>query len=315
MNAKSSRNVVPGCFHVPVAHKRKKTIGFAKTAEYQSGWISRDQLRRTGLTDTSIHRLSACGVIERIQPSVYRIAGGAETWLGRQHQGILWGGPEAISSHRSSAKLLGLEIVFDGVEITIPRRTRRPDPEIIVHYEKVCPEDVTEVHGLPCMKPARMLLTMGSVAKPAVVERVMAEALRKRMVTIVELADFLSKEGKRGVRGAGILRALLVERAGEALESELERRLWKIIKSSGLPLPQCQVAIGPYRVDFYYPDHRLIVEADSIAHHTSGPDFRRERERQNDLMNWKYGIRRFTWTDVTQRPQYVIDTIRKALSN
>lgn len=219
----------------------------------------------------------------------------------------------AVCSQRSAAKLLGLEIVFDGVEITIPHNTRRPAPGVIVHYAKVCPEDVMMVHGLPCMKPARMLLTIGSVVKPHVVERLMDEALRRGLVTLEELRDVLRRLSGRGVRGVKVFRLLLEERGGAILDSELERVLWKVIKSSDLPLPQKQVWIGSYRVDFLYPAEKLIIEADSIAHHTDGPDFRKDRERQNELINRGFRVLRFTWDDVKNRPDYVIETIRKAL--
>lgn len=165
------------------------------------------------------------------------------------------------------------------------------------------------------MRPARMFLTIGAVMKEAAVVRMLDEGLRDERVTIPELEDVIRREARRGVRGAALVRRLVAERGGEIPDSELEKVLWKVIKGSGLPLPERQVWITPnFRVDLAYPSAKLFIEGDSLALHTLPSDFQRDRERQNLLVNEGWRVLRFTWYDVTKRPQYVIETIRKALS-
>jgi very-short-patch-repair endonuclease len=66
------------------------------------------------------------------------------------------------------------------------------------------------------------------------------------------------------------------------------------------------------RVDFVYPDARLIVEVDGRRFH--GPEtFESDRRRDNaaQLVGWR--VLRFTWRMVTEQPEYVVSSIRRAL--
>ncbi|MEX1093012.1 MAG: DUF559 domain-containing protein [Acidimicrobiia bacterium] len=102
-------------------------------------------------------------------------------------------------------------------------------------------------------------------------------------------------------------------------ESTLETRLHNLISAAGLPLPTTQYR-PPWlkstngRVDIAYVDERLIVEGDSLRWHGTPETFQADRHRDNlaQLAGWR--ILRFTWEDITRRPSYVVDSIRRALS-
>ena len=67
------------------------------------------------------------------------------------------------------------------------------------------------------------------------------------------------------------------------------------------------VAVG----DGAFPAHGLAIEVDGMAHHVDVDRFRRDRSRQNALVGLGWTVLRFTWADLTQRPDYVIAMIER----
>ena len=62
-----------------------------------------------------------------------------------------------------------------------------------------------------------------------------------------------------------------------------------------------------------FPELRIAIEVDGWAHHSDVDRFRHDRQRQNTLVALGWTVLRFTWTDLTDRPAYVIATIRTLL--
>jgi very-short-patch-repair endonuclease len=62
-------------------------------------------------------------------------------------------------------------------------------------------------------------------------------------------------------------------------DSELEQLFLPIARAAGLPEPLTQARVNGYRVDFYWPDLKLVVEADSRRFHRTPAQQRRDTER------------------------------------
>ena len=58
-------------------------------------------------------------------------------------------------------------------------------------------------------------------------------------------------------------------------------------------------------MDFAYPQRRLAVELDGFESHGQRDAFDRDRARQNQLVLLGWTVLRFTWADVTERPETV----------
>jgi very-short-patch-repair endonuclease len=99
-----------------------------------------------------------------------------------------------------------------------------------------------------------------------------------------------------------------------ATESELETRFLQIVRRARLPAPQRQVQVGRRRLDFAWPSWRLAVELDGMAHHTGRLARQRDNTRQNELVLLQWTVLRFTWADVTQRPQQVVADLVRVLA-
>jgi very-short-patch-repair endonuclease len=65
------------------------------------------------------------------------------------------------------------------------------------------------------------------------------------------------------------------------------------------------------RVDFGFPQHRLVVEIDGYAYHHDRHRFQRDRQRQNDLAALGWVVLRFTWFDLHERPGELVARIRR----
>jgi hypothetical protein len=61
-------------------------------------------------------------------------------------------------------------------------------------------------------------------------------------------------------------------------------------------------------------DHRLAIELDGFAFHSSPSSFRRDLRRSNRLMADGWTVRRFSWDDVVGDPQGFIDTVLELLA-
>ena len=78
-------------------------------------------------------------------------------------------------------------------------------------------------------------------------------------------------------------------------------------------MPQRQERVGPFRVDFIYPEKCLVVEVDGREAHSSKADFESDRRRKNEIVLAGYRPMRFTWDAITKRADEVARQLRGAL--
>jgi very-short-patch-repair endonuclease len=129
----------------------------------------------------------------------------------------------------------------------------------------------------------------------------------------------LAKSGGRGRKGSALLRALLEERSdGRARShSRLEIKLDGILRHSAVPRYFRQFEVmtrsgTPADIDFAWPEAKLAVEVDGYRWHSGRQQWQNDMQRQNALAEIGWLVLRFSWYDVTNRPDYVIRTIMEA---
>jgi len=71
---------------------------------------------------------------------------------------------------------------------------------------------------------------------------------------------------------------------------------------------------GRYRLDLAFVRERIAVEVDGWAWHSDVERFRADRRRQNALVLAGWTVLRFTWDDLTNRPEQVVAQIQAALA-
>ena len=93
-------------------------------------------------------------------------------------------------------------------------------------------------------------------------------------------------DAKRGHRGVRTLREIL---DGPHTRSHAERTFYKLLHQARLPLPDTNVRVNGHLVDFYWPEHGLVVETDGWASH--GRRSQWERDHDRDLDHFAAGVR------------------------
>lgn len=93
----------------------------------------------------------------------------------------------------------------------------------------------------------------------------------------------------------------------------METRIRLALIDGGLPAPEVQFPLGPYRLDMAYPAAMLAVEYDG-EHHRTPEQARYDLERQAfvDARGWT--IVRPPGFEVLGRPDAVADRVRHALA-
>lgn len=235
---------------------------------------------------------------------------------------VLAAGQGAAVSHRSAARLW--EVLEDEtVEITVPRNRCPELDAVVVHRSR----DLAEHHisrwkGFPVTKPARTIVDLGAVLKPAEVEDALDRSLTRRLITIAAVERALTELSRQGRHGTGVVGRLLNERAlgKEAADGQLEPRMARLLRRAGLPSAIFQHPIhtpdGRFlaRVDFAYPELLLAIEVDGWATHGSPHAMRKDFVRQNGLIPYGWRVLRFTWLQVVQQPDCVTAVIGRTLA-
>ena len=94
--------------------------------------------------------------------------------------------------------------------------------------------------------------------------------------------------------------------------SEAERRLLELIRAARLPLPRTNARVGPYEVDFLWPDASLVVEVDGFAFHSTRAAFERDRRRDAELHRAGLHVLRVTWRQIEDEPEALVASVAVA---
>jgi very-short-patch-repair endonuclease len=211
--------------------------------------------------------------------------------------------PGQVASGRSAATLHGLPVfrlpdrpqVTARQEQTLGRRTRTH-----VYSAELTVLDITDWYGMDVTTPGRTLIDLGRHDRRDAIMAADA-ALRERLVTREDINDALaSAVGWPYSRRAAAVLALADPRA----ESPLESLVRLALHDDGFPPPEPQYAIGPYRVDFYWPQHGMVLEADGRVKYdpsSQGSDDQAWRDKRREIALVRSGVRtveRVVWADV-----------------
>lgn len=280
----------------------------AAIAAHQHQAFSRNQALQAGFSAEAIRRHIESGVWVKQSPTVYAATDARPTWDRRLQVALLTGGAEAAASHATAAYVLGArEKRPQIIDILIPSRKHALSlPGVRFHRVRMV--EATTRSGLRVTSVPR---TIVDIADRPELEHVLDTALHKRLTTVARMKEYIKPlKTNPGLRR---LRRLLDDREKGSLTTELERRFDALLEHSPLPSPARQHPIGGRFADFAYVDERIVVELDGGDSHMRKEVFEDDRLRQNEMVLAGWLVLRFTWDDVTKRPDYVVRTIRHAI--
>jgi very-short-patch-repair endonuclease len=284
------------------------------------GVIDRANARRLGLTDRQIQARVRSGAWVRQSRSVFTLVGSPETDSSRLVAAV-WCTGGAVS-HRSAGWWLRLlDTAPARPSVVLPPSAHHGQRGVTVHRSSDLDDgDVRSERGLRCTTPERTVLDLCAVLDDEDAWKAIGRTLRQGLTTSDRIVARHVALSRRGRPGAARARRLLVRLDPDLakLESELEHVLYDLLVRSGLPrpVPQYRVEVGGrrYRIDLCYPEHRIAIEGDGFGVHTETSTFESDRDRQNELVLAGWRVLRFTWRQVVDRPDWVVDQVRRALA-
>ncbi|MGH8911067.1 MAG: DUF559 domain-containing protein, partial [Acidimicrobiia bacterium] len=268
-----------------------------------------------------ISRRVRAGRWERLAPGLYCLAGTPQTWERSVSAAVRRLPQPAAASHRTAAFLHGLYGRPRQIEVVTVATGMRALPFVMHQCLDLVEAEIVTIDGIAVTDIPRTITDIGIPAGIAVAQQVLDGAARKDPSILTAVAARIHRYGRKGRRGIGPARQLVVERLhwDTITDSVLEDAFLRLVDRSGLPRPTPQrrkiLRRGNWvvRVDFDF-DGWLVVELDSEKYHTDRDSFQYDRHRQNALVQEGAMVLRFTWWDVMAAPDYVIATLARALA-
>ena len=276
------------------------------------GNVTRAELLGAGVSSRMIDRRIEKGSLIPEYEGVYRVGHCAPSREAAYMAATKAGGDGAFISGPPAGHALGLV------------KGKVPEPELISKRQlkvrglhctragKLAREDTMYWMGIPITSPPRTLVDLAAVMSAEALARACHEA-GVRYGTKPRHVEAVLKR-KPNAAGAAKLRAIIAGEQKVTL-SKLERRFLQRLKEAGLPLPQTNVVAGTRRVDCRWPDYRLTVELNSFTFHNSRVSWEGDYQREREARDRDDEFRRFTWTDVYEKPDYMLRQLANLLSS
>ena len=282
------------------------------------GVISLEQLAAMHVTRAQLRTAVRNGWLVKVAPTVYGSTSAPRTPEFGRFLGLLALGPDAVVSHRGAAALHQFDrFPADAVEFTVPRRARGVKLPYIVHSTTTLPRiDRVRVASCACTSATRTIIDLARQRlAPALVEAAIDTAVRRGLSSPEALGRRLAELRGPGRWGARLLDQLLLDSGGHTV---LERRFLQLVRRAGLPRPRTQVVHRRdgrtfARVDFLFDEAGVVIEVSGRKGHSSPSERARDAQRRNELQDIGRRVYEYTWEQVTQRADWVIETLRSRL--
>lgn len=285
-------------------------------ASAQHGVVARWQLLQAGVPATLIDDRIRRRRLEQLYRCVYRVRGLAGSRM-QVAATVLSFGPHAVASHRTAAEVLALPVpgpeARDAPVVSVRRGHPRRRRGAVLHRVRMNDDERCVCDGIPVTGPARTVLDLAGALEQRALEQVVAAALRAELTTESAMMRLLTRYPRRA--GAPGLLALLRDDPPPAFtRSEAEARFLQLVRSAGLPVPAVNSLVCGFEVDFGWRGHNLVVEIDGLAYHSTRAAQQRDRRRDASLAAAGWRVLRFTWHDVTRRPEATLTKLVLALA-
>jgi hypothetical protein len=236
-------------------------------AERQHGVFARWQLLECGLGERLNQDRAEAGLLIPIFQGVFALGHQRISRRGWWMAAVLASGPGAVLSHASAMEFWGIRGSRGPVEVL--RRSggvHRERPGIRLHQTRVLPDDhVTNENGIPVTSVERTFLDMAGRLDAKQQERALVVADRIGCVHWPKLQRMVARG--RGKKGIGRLRhvAMSVDPRAIDTKSPLEVDFLALCREFGLPLPQVNVIVEGYTVDFFWPPSESSSKPTALA--------------------------------------------------
>jgi very-short-patch-repair endonuclease len=285
-------------------------------AASQLGLFTRQQARQVGYSPKQISTRVGDGRWRRVIGST--LTAGAPVHMPRTLDlaAYLAAGEPAVLSGPSAARVYDMPVPDSPPCLTVPRWRHLSRLGIVQLRGRIDDGEAVMIDGVLVTAKARTAIDCLRLLQPEDALVFLDRALQQRWVSAETLVRRVA-DGDQ-LRGIEQLR-MLAEQASIGAHSEAERLAATIFEDGQLG---GWVANLPVRlrdgstavVDFAFPRVKLAVEIDGRAWHVDRTAFQQDRTRQNALVAAGWTVLRFTWDDLTARPDRVLAEVHAAIS-
>jgi hypothetical protein len=278
--------------------EKRSSSAQSDLARRQEGVVGRRQLYELGVDKRQIVRREKSGELHEIQPDVWAVGHGNVSPHGHLIAALLSCGERSFLSHRTAAAVHGLRpINVRAIEVTVVARRAPARGALTVHRTANQPQagDVRERGLLRFSSVPRMLIELAPRETPAELDRLITQAVRKRLLDVAAVERALERHRRRP--GVGRLKqALAAYRPQPDRKSELERAFdaWLPTRPE-IPEPLRNVHIDGWEIDCWWPEQKVALELDGRPYHVAVGDM--ERDRVKDTKLQLIGIKPIRVTD------------------
>ena len=285
------------------------------------GVTSRAELRARGVTRNDLELMDRSRNWERPTAQTFRRVGSAHSEAQDLAIAVLDSGPDAVLSHVSSARWWGLTgCALRPVHVTRHSSSRRSSTLTVTHRVRALPDEyVTELDGIPIVRPELCALQLFAVCREARAERLTDSLWAMRLLSGPSVARFLARLGRSGRNGTAALRRYLERRGPDYIPpaTGLESRVNQILHDAGIPVRR-QVDSGSLtawtgRVDFRHLWLPILIEVQSERYHSALLDQESDRQRIGSLEAAGYQVVEISDTEAWATPWTVVNKVRDAI--
>lgn len=277
----------------------------------QAGVISRSQALAAGLSASAIQRRVETRRWLVVHPQVFLSADRHFGDEARLRAAVLWGRDGAVAHGPAAAWWYGmLPRPPKRIGVTVPRdRHPNPRPGVELRRRDLHPQDLACHRGISLTGLALTVLET-AVALGRDGSTFLDRALQTRVGF-----DWLHSAHCRNLGRQGSARtSVLLSAAADGSASQAERMMKALLRKAGITGWRGAYRWQGLEIDIAFVAEQIAVEVDGWAWHVTPERFVRDRQRQNTLVNGGWRVLRFSWHDLTMRPDEVLDEIRVELA-
>lgn len=282
----------------------------------QHGLATRRDLLSMGIPAATISDWLITGRLHQVHAGVYAVGQPVEAPDTMRMAAVLACQPDAYLSHRCCCKHWALLPPAQPTPIevtTIGRRVAGPRGVRVHSVARISEDELTTLRGVPVTTAARAVIDLAGQADEYTVAKAYEEGLIQGFYDRAEMAALVTRyAGRRGIKKV----RFLVERDAPPSWTigEAHKRLLELVRSAGLPHPETEVQIGPYRVDMLWRRERVIVEVDGATYHSIPSRIEADKRRDAELAARGYVVVRVTWRQLVDEPHAVLARITRVLA-
>jgi len=282
-------------------------------ARRQGGCLSYAQLLAGGLTVAKVRTLLGRGLLERILPRVYVLAGAPGGQRMRSHAALLQYGPEAGLSHLSAGARWSITGPADRVVLTVPHDHHVRDVPSWLHVHRTRHLELVRLDNTSLTPCVRTVIDLAAVLSERELDAVFLRVVQKKLVTADEVARALEQLGPRP--GAARVRRVLVQ-YDPGFESRLSKEFWELVVRAGYPQAELNLVIDLLDGSTARPDVGLRTigqgfEADGLGPHGPLAAQTHDKRRDRKLAAVGWAVARFVTEDIQRWKRQTIREVQQ----